>query len=164
MATMTHQETFDKGVQLRLAGNEAFKTGDYKEALTKYYHAILHLRTVGGNQHKDEFKDDANKQLLMIYNNMATVLSKQNKWERVLDYSKKARELDENNVKAKFRMGQAYLRLGAIDKAKPLLQSVLDNDPEDALVKHEMEILKQEEKKMESREKTVYRNMISKMA
>jgi FimV-like protein len=61
---------------------------------------------------------------------MCAVFSKQTRWDRVLFYAKKAHELDENNTKAKFRMGQAYLQLDDIEKAKELLEEVQATNPD----------------------------------
>lgn len=98
-------------------------------ALTNYYHALLNLKAVGGQQQEKEYKEKSNEQLVMIYNNMCTVFSKQERWDRVLSYAKKANEIDPSNLKSKFRMGQAYLRLEDIEVAKPLLEEVLKENP-----------------------------------
>ncbi|KAI8096940.1 uncharacterized protein BX664DRAFT_325231 [Halteromyces radiatus] len=161
---MTPQETFDKGVSLRLEGNELFKKAEYKEALTKYYHAILHLRTVGGQKNKAEFEANSNEQLVMIYNNMAAVNIKQNNWIRAMENSKKALELDGKNVKAKFRLAQAYMQQNDIDKAEPLLAQVLAVNPDDAAVKLEIAKLKKQSKSQEGKQKLVYQKMMAKMA
>ncbi|KAL0095285.1 hypothetical protein F4703DRAFT_1063610 [Phycomyces blakesleeanus] len=133
-----------------------------RKAITqKYYFAILHLRTVGGNKEKKIFEEKANEQLVMIYNNMSNVYSKQNKWERVIEYATMVTALDPKNKKATFRLGQAYLRQGKADKAKPLLEDVLKMDPNDALVKSEIARLEEDEQHMENREKNIYRKMFS---
>ncbi|KAI8137144.1 hypothetical protein BJV82DRAFT_675120 [Fennellomyces sp. T-0311] len=126
---MSHDETFTKGVECREAGNAAFKKGDYQGALSNYYHALLHLRTIGGLHPNDDLKKRSNEQLVMIYNNMAAVLAKQEKWKRVLDSATKARELDNENTKSKFRQGQAYARMGNTDQAKALLDELLKQNP-----------------------------------
>ncbi|KAG2228320.1 hypothetical protein INT45_011112 [Circinella minor] len=126
---MNPEETFAKGVECREAGNEAFKKNNYQEALSQYYHALLHLRTVGGLQPENNLKERSNEQLVKIYNNMAAVLAKQEKWSRVLDNATKAREIDDSNLKSKFRQGQAHGRLGNMEKAKELLTEILKKDP-----------------------------------
>lgn len=73
----------------------------------------------------------------MIYNNMSAVFAKQERWDRVLFYAKKANELDPQNSKSKFRMGQAYLQLEDIEKAKDLLEEVLALNPEGKHISHE---------------------------
>ncbi|KAI8047577.1 uncharacterized protein B0P05DRAFT_582302 [Gilbertella persicaria] len=95
---------------------------------------------------------------------MSAVFSKQNRWERVLFYAKKAHELDTTNTKSKFRMGQAYLRLENIEQAKTLLEDVLKQNPEDALVKQELAKVSSANKKMDDREKMIYQAMMSKLA
>ena len=40
-------------------------------ALSQYYHALLHLRTVGGLQPENNLKERSNEQLVKVYNNMA---------------------------------------------------------------------------------------------
>ncbi|CAO0802796.1 unnamed protein product [Mucor circinelloides] len=125
----TAQENFDKGVQLRLEGNEAFKKQDLKQALTQYYNALLHLKAVGGQKEESKFKEKSSEQLVMIYNNMSAVFAKQDRWDRVLFYATKANELDPTNTKSKFRMGQAHLRTENIEIAKSLLEEVLEQNP-----------------------------------
>lgn len=99
-------------------------------ALTNYYNALLHLKAVGGQASKDQYKKASDEQLVMIYNNMSAVFAKQDKWDRVLTYAKKANELDPENTKSKFRMGQAYLQLENVDQAKTLLEEVLALNPD----------------------------------
>lgn len=40
-------------------------------ALTHYYHALLHLRSIGGHQPEQQIKEESDKQLVMVYNNIA---------------------------------------------------------------------------------------------
>ncbi|CDS05548.1 hypothetical protein LRAMOSA08076 [Lichtheimia ramosa] len=152
-------ETFKKGVEYRLAGNEAFKKADFPEALKNYHHALLHLRTLGGTNPPAELKNKTNEELVKIYNNMAAVLAKQDKWERVLKNAIEANKIDESNIKAKFRMGQAYGRLGNTDKAIELLNEVKQKNPTDELVKQELTRIKQEEKKGQEQVKSTYWGM-----
>ena len=144
------QKTFDQGVELRLKGNEAFKNQDFKQgkshleqpftfqlmlffffalALQHYYSALLYLKAVGGREFESQFKAKSQEQLVMIYNNMCAVFARQDNWERVLFYAKKANELDPNNLKSKFRMGQEHIRLEDIEEAKALLEEVLKQNP-----------------------------------
>ncbi|KAI8338786.1 hypothetical protein EDC96DRAFT_578743 [Choanephora cucurbitarum] len=158
------QKTFDQGVELRLKGNEAFKNQDFKQALQHYYSALLYLKAVGGREFESQFKAKSQEQLVMIYNNMCAVFARQDNWERVLFYAKKANELDPNNLKSKFRMGQAHIRLEDIEEAKALLEEVLKQNPNDGLVKQELAKVSMANKKMDDREKMIYRAMMSKMA
>ncbi|GAA5795774.1 hypothetical protein EDC94DRAFT_595637 [Helicostylum pulchrum] len=160
----TPQENFDQGVKLRLAGNEDFKKQDYKGALTNYYNALLHLKAVGGQKYKDQYKSSSEEQLVMIYNNMSAVFARQERWDRVLFYATKANELDSTNTKSKFRMGQAYLQLENIEKAKELLEEVMDANPTDTLVKKELQKVAAASKQMDDKEKLVYRAMMTKLA
>ncbi|KAI9251520.1 hypothetical protein BDA99DRAFT_203838 [Phascolomyces articulosus] len=156
---MDPEAAYKKGVECREAGNEAFKKGDYPAALSNYYHALLHLRTVGGHHPPNDLKERSNDQLVRIYNNMAAVLAKQEKWNRVLDNATKAREIDENNLKSKFRQGQAHGRMGNVDKAKELLNEVLAKDPKDAAVKQELALIQQKDKKGQEQVKNAYWGM-----
>ncbi|ORZ21548.1 hypothetical protein BCR42DRAFT_407790 [Absidia repens] len=161
---MTPDETFAKGLDLKAEGNEHFKKGEYKEALTKYYHAILHLRTVGGNKQKEKFDAESNKQLALIFNNMAAVNIKQKNWKRAMENAKKSLELSPDSIKAKFRLAQSYLHQNELDKAEPLLNEVLASNPDDVLVRQEIVNFKEKAKSLDSKEKQIYQRMLSKMS
>ncbi|KAI8343140.1 hypothetical protein BC941DRAFT_447965 [Chlamydoabsidia padenii] len=160
---MTPQETFNKGLALKLEGNEEFKKGNYKESLAKYYSAILHLKTVGGNKHKAQFDKRSNEQLALIYNNMAAVNLKQENWVRAKENAQKSLELDSTNMKAKFRLAQANMRQNYLDEAEPLLKEVLAANPGDRAVLDEMENFKKQSKSMEDKEKATYQKMMAKL-
>ncbi|KAI7889249.1 uncharacterized protein EV154DRAFT_424252 [Mucor mucedo] len=95
---------------------------------------------------------------------MSAVFAKQERWDRVLFYAKKANELDSQNTKSKFRMGQAYLQLEDIEKAKELLEEVLALNPEDALVKKELQKVSIAIRQMDDKEKLIYRAMMTKLS
>ncbi|KAG1441323.1 hypothetical protein G6F56_011535 [Rhizopus delemar] len=159
----TPEENFEKGVEYRLAGNEAFKKQDFVQALREYYNALLFLKAVGGQKEKEKYKKTSEEQLVMIYNNMTAVFAKQDRWERVLFYAKKAAELDPSNTKTQFRMGQAHLRLENIEEAKTLLEKVLVQNPNDGLVKQELVKVTSANKQREEKEKLIYRAMMTKL-
>ncbi|KAI9279127.1 hypothetical protein BY458DRAFT_432060 [Sporodiniella umbellata] len=94
---------------------------------------------------------------------MTTVFAKQERWDRVLFYAKKALELDSTNTKSQFRMGQAHLRLENVEEAKTLLEKVLAQNPSDSLVKQELAKVAQANKQREEKEKLIYRAMMAKL-
>ncbi|KAI7907482.1 uncharacterized protein BX663DRAFT_424424 [Cokeromyces recurvatus] len=95
---------------------------------------------------------------------MTAVFAKQERWDRVLFYAKKANEIDPKNTKSKFRMGQAYLRMENIESAKSLLEEVLKQNPDDGLVKQELNKVQIAKKQMDDKEKMIYRAMMSRLA
>ncbi|KAI9482567.1 hypothetical protein BDB00DRAFT_857456 [Zychaea mexicana] len=117
---------FKKGVEYRETGNEAFKKGDYPAALSDYYHALLHLRTVGGLQPANDLKERPNEQLVKIYNNQCAVLAKQEKWPRVLDTATKAREIDAENFKVVNAAAMTKTQVPRKCTTQPELGSMLD--------------------------------------
>lgn len=148
--------------------------------MANYYNSLLYLKAVGGQKEKDKYKQRSEEQLVMIYNNMTAVFAKQERWERVLFYAKKAAELDPENTKTQFRMGQAQLRLENIEEAKSLLEKVLSKNPGgkiilykiyyniittllDGLVKQELAKVALANKQREEKEKLIYRAMMTKL-
>lgn len=91
--------------------------------------------------------------------------------------------MDPENVKAKFRLGQAYSRAGDLENAKSYLSQVQEKNPNgmikkmgifiiyinmdiyiDPLVKSELAKLTSEEKKSEDKQRAIYRAMMTKFA
>ncbi|KAI8990233.1 hypothetical protein BDB01DRAFT_717944 [Pilobolus umbonatus] len=93
---------------------------------------------------------------------MTAVFAKQDRWDRVLFYAQKAHEIDNKNAKAKFRLGQAYIRTDKFAEAKVLLEEVLAENPDDALVKQELNKVNTANKAIEAKEKMIYKAMMTK--
>ncbi|KAI8068336.1 hypothetical protein BC940DRAFT_333086 [Gongronella butleri] len=159
----TPEEKFEKGVALRVAGNESYIKGDYKQAMSQYYHALLYLRNVGGQEEKEKYDPLSSEQMIKIYNNMSAVHIKNENWKRAEECANEVLKRDKDNAKATFRLAQAYMRQGAIDKAKPLLDKASAADPNDGMVKQELARYDKLTKSSEGKEKQVYRNMLQKM-
>ncbi|CAO3683485.1 unnamed protein product [Umbelopsis vinacea] len=95
---------------------------------------------------------------------MAACLIKEERWPKVIDYCKKALDVDPENKKAHFRLAQAYLRTGKLDLAREKLQDLMKSDPDDAAVKRELALLKEKDKIATVKEKKIYKNMFERMA
>ncbi|KAH8556544.1 hypothetical protein BGW37DRAFT_17197 [Umbelopsis sp. PMI_123] len=162
----------DKGIELKNAGNNAFTSNDIKAALMNYHQALLYLLGTDNIQeamgshtlNKDPVKQEIKQMIATCYSNMAACLIKEEKWPKVIDYCQKALALDSQNKKAKFRLGQAYLRTGKIELAKEKLQELATSDPEDAAVKRELVLLKEKDKIASVKEKRIYKNMFERMS
>lgn len=75
-----------------------------------------------------------------------------------------ALQLDETNIKALFRRGQAYLEMGDIDRARQDLEKVKEKLPNDPLVKKEIEKLDKKLNEYHMKEKKMYEKIFEKMS
>ena len=85
------------GITMREAANDQFRKGQYREALAAYDRAASQLEGA------EAAKCHANK---------AEAYLRLKDYERAAESASKALELDENNVKARYRRGKAALELG----------------------------------------------------
>ncbi|KAI9313850.1 hypothetical protein BX666DRAFT_551470 [Dichotomocladium elegans] len=160
---MSTAEKLAKGIEFREKGNDAFRNGDLNGALSNYYHAVLHLRSLGVSRVGETLNSQISKQLVMVYNNMAAVHARKEKWQRVLETATDAHKLDSTNSKAKFRMGQAYIHLGNIDQASKYLNEALQENPGDPVVLKELQKIKALEKEGDSKLKKTFWGMYDKL-
>jgi tetratricopeptide (TPR) repeat protein len=94
--------------QLRKDGNAAFTDGRYEPA-ARLYSSALECQSIGD--------DDK----LTCFSNLAEVRLRQEQWESAEENAMTALELDDTNVKAKFRLASAQIRLNKIDEASKLI-------------------------------------------
>ncbi|XP_041976912.1 dnaJ homolog subfamily C member 7 [Aricia agestis] len=90
--------------QKKEEGNEAFKMGQWQQALKLYNEAL----SIDNNNKKVNAK---------LYYNKATVCSKLNQTKEAADACTAALELDENYIKALLRRAKCYTELGEYEEA-----------------------------------------------
>ena len=85
--------------------------------------------------------------------NLSACYIKIGKIRKALENAQKALDIDNTNIKALFRRGQAYLALGDIDRAREDLTKVHEKLPNDSAVKAEMEKLRKKTQEQQKKEK-----------
>lgn len=122
-AGLTEEEKEMKAVREKEKGNEAFKSGDFEEALS-YYCRSISLQPIAAS-----------------YNNRALVFLRLEKWkEAVIDCNKVLSFKGEGgNLKAKLRRATAYKSLERYDEATSDLLFVLEREPNNARAKSILE-------------------------
>eukprot|EP00731_Ephydatia_muelleri_P023155 Em0015g738a len=132
-------DTLAKASAIKDDGNTYFQAGMYNDAAAKYKKALRKLEDI---RLKDEAEEDQWKSVLLkLYLNMALCSHKQRKPKVVITNSKKALEIDANNMKAFFRLGQAYMQLGEFKKSRDHFSKARRLDPGNAEIRHELEQL-----------------------
>jgi len=111
------QESFDESEKLKEAGNEAFKLGNYEDAIECYTKAI--------KKTKDEFE----KQKAVYYKNRAACHLKLENFDDAVSDCNQSLELYPKDPKALFRRCQAYEALNKIDSAYTDAKEVHNLDP-----------------------------------
>ncbi|KAI8873176.1 TPR-like protein [Ramicandelaber brevisporus] len=102
--------------------------------------------TKATDNEKKSKADEENKSQAILYSNIAACLLKLERWERAVVAATKAIDLDPDNVKARFRRGQAYAGDGNTVRAEADLRAVLKTNPKDAATVKELHRLKEIEK------------------
>ena len=98
-------ETLEDPEQLKEAGNDFFKKGEWDDALECYTEAIK------------KTKDDCEKQKAIYYKNRAACSLKKERFDDAVDDCNKSLEYVPNDPKALFRRCQAYEALDKVDSA-----------------------------------------------
>ncbi|XP_047515372.1 dnaJ homolog subfamily C member 7 isoform X1 [Pieris napi] len=125
-------ETYKKAKLLKQKkeeGNEAFKMGQWQQALHLYNEAL----TIDKNNRKVNAK---------LYFNKATVCAKLNQTREAADACTAALELDENYVKALLRRAKCYTELGEFEEAVKDYERLykIDKTKENKQLLHEAKI------------------------
>eukprot|EP00128_Syssomonas_multiformis_P017252 Colp12_sorted_trinity150504_noHs@13270 len=107
--------------QKKKAGNEAYKKGDYAEAVALYSEAIDLAPTIAAN-----------------YGNRGAAYMMQEKYKLALADCMEALNLDKDFVKAHMRASKCYLALGNLEAARRHAQSAANLEPHNAQVKQDL--------------------------
>ncbi|KAG0027445.1 hypothetical protein BGZ82_008979 [Podila clonocystis] len=183
MATM--EEKIKAALAHKDQGNEAFKQGDMKQALTQYHHAVLGLSGLdnkmsgmgmlsgmtppppapgadgssgSGGSATDDQKNEIKANLAVVYSNMGACHLKNQNYKRAIEVCNKALQYDPANVKAKFRRAQAKLQEGNLAGAEADLNSLGDGVPG---VKAELEKLKKKSKDADEKQRKTMGGFLS---
>lgn len=108
---LTESERLMKANREKDKGNEAFKSGDYKEALV-YYSRSISLQPTAAS-----------------YNNRALAYLKTEDWTKAITDTDRVLKLEPDNLKALLRQATARKGLKQFDKAKKDLDKVLVKEP-----------------------------------
>lgn len=123
---------------IKAFGNEHFKKQDYKMALRKYRKALRYLDVCWEKEEIDEERSSClRKTKSQIFTNNSACKLKLGDLNGALLDTEFAMRDGENNVKALFRQGQAYMALNDIDCAVESFKKALELEPNDASIKKE---------------------------
>eukprot|EP01095_Lingulamoeba_sp_RSL-Kostka_P006790 TRINITY_DN214_c2_g1_i1.p1 TRINITY_DN214_c2_g1~~TRINITY_DN214_c2_g1_i1.p1 ORF type:complete len:250 (-),score=101.54 TRINITY_DN214_c2_g1_i1:170-919(-) len=167
----------------KVKGNDAFRKGELKKALKNYHFAHMYIRGVEQNGSKSgmggmggmgsilqqkqpklssEEEDRANELYISTFSNMAAVHLKLLEYKKCVNDCNKVLDRDENNVKALYRRGCAYLKIKDLDAAQEDLENIISIDPNNGSAKKQLKICKKAQKKYEENEKKRYQRMFKK--
>lgn len=104
-------------------GNAFFKTGDYKNAITKYGEAIA----IDPNNHT-------------YWSNRSASYAGLEMWEQARDDAKQCITVDKSFVKGYFRMATAQKNLGELEGARDTLNRGLAVEPRNADLKKNLKV------------------------
>lgn len=145
---------------IKAFGNESYKKQDYKMALRKYRKALRYLDICWEKDGIDEEKSSClRKTKSQIFTNSSACKLKLGDLKGALLDTDFAMRDGENNVKALFRQGQAYMALNDIDAAVESFKKASDLEPNDAGIKKELAAAKKKIADRRDQERKAYRKM-----
>ncbi|KAG0361632.1 hypothetical protein BC939DRAFT_131881 [Gamsiella multidivaricata] len=154
-------------------GNESFKQGDTKKALTQYHLAVLALSGLDNQMSgmpmmssmhpqegaaTEEQRNEIKLNLAVVYANMAACHLKNANYKRAIEVCNSALKNDPNSVKAKFRRGQAKLGDGNLAGAEADFLSLGEKVPG---VKAELEKIKKKSKEADEKQRKTMGGFLS---
>ncbi|KAG6653147.1 peptidyl-prolyl cis-trans isomerase CYP40-like isoform X1 [Carya illinoinensis] len=141
-------------------GNENYKRQDYKMALRKYRKALRYLDVCWEKQGIDEEKSSClRKKKSQIFTNSSACKLKLGDLKGALLDTEFAMRDGDNNVKALFRQGQAYMALNDIDASVESFKKALELEPTDVGIKKELAAAKKKIADRRDQERKAYSKM-----
>eukprot|EP01125_Pyxidicula_operculata_P000345 TRINITY_DN10396_c0_g1_i1.p1 TRINITY_DN10396_c0_g1~~TRINITY_DN10396_c0_g1_i1.p1 ORF type:complete len:718 (+),score=184.86 TRINITY_DN10396_c0_g1_i1:60-2213(+) len=155
----TNSQKLEAALEKKEHGNKLFVDLDYPNAIRRYTQAIeLVISMYDANPEQTE---EGNKVKIACYNNMANCLFKVKLFPKVIENCKLALEVDANNSKAYFWMGQAHFEMKEYDLAVDDFTNASRLNPSSKDVKNWLQKSKNEVTKREQKEKKMYSAMFS---
>ncbi|KAE8008972.1 hypothetical protein FH972_005430 [Carpinus fangiana] len=141
-------------------GNEHYKKQDYKMALRKYRKALRYLDICWEKDGIDEEKCSSLRKIKsQIFTNSSACKLKLGDLKGALLDTEFAMRDGDDNVKALFRQGQAYMALNDIDAAVESFKKASDLEPNDAGIKKELAAAKKKIADRRDLERKAYSKM-----
>ncbi|XP_057541713.1 peptidyl-prolyl cis-trans isomerase CYP40-like [Amaranthus tricolor] len=145
---------------IKAFGNEKFKKQDYKMAIRKYLKAMRYIDVCWDMESLDGEKSYLlRKMRSQLFTNTAACKLKMGDVNGALWDTDFALRDEEDNVKAHFRRGQAFIALSDIDSAAECFEKALELEPNDGGIKKELAATKKKIADRHNREKKTYTRM-----
>uniref|UniRef100_A0A3Q4MRH0 peptidylprolyl isomerase n=1 Tax=Neolamprologus brichardi TaxID=32507 RepID=A0A3Q4MRH0_NEOBR len=159
-ASFQMEKVLSVAEDVKIMGNNLFKSQDWKGAVKKYSKALRYLE-VCGEQVEEEAQKKLEPTALSCYLNTAACKLKMQLWQEALDSCNEALELSEGNTKALFRRAQAWQGLKEYNKAMSDLKKAQETAPEDKAITNELKKVHLKIQEEKEREKKIYAKMFA---
>ncbi|KAJ8619050.1 hypothetical protein MRB53_015236 [Persea americana] len=145
---------------IKAFGNEHYKKQDFKMALRKYRKALRYLDVCWEKEEINEEKSShLRKTKSQIFTNSSACKLKLGDLKGALLDTDFAMREGEDNVKALFRQGQAYMALNDIDAAVESFKKALELEPNDGGIKKELAAARKKIADRRDQERKAYSKM-----
>ncbi|KAJ2313886.1 peptidyl-prolyl cis-trans isomerase cpr6, partial [Coemansia sp. RSA 2704] len=161
----------DIGQQMKAAGNDEFKQGNFDAAITKYSKGLRYLREMivfdKENDPKDELRPQFVTLRVPIMLNRAMCYLKLNKLEDAIHDCTMVLGIQDKEItqkdrtKAYFRRGSANRQLKRFEDARDDLRMAKELDPADKAISNELVRVETAIRERESKEKQMYTKLFS---
>tara|TARA_B000000565_G_C23776193_1_gene374147 strand:+ start:67 stop:1044 length:978 start_codon:yes stop_codon:yes gene_type:complete len=147
ISMMNLDEKIQNMIKYKELGKKAYSDKKFSESLQLYSKAYEYIMN-------DEHDDKIN-----ILNNISLLFSFKSDWYAVIDYAQKALTLDNNNIKASYRMVQALYNLQDYDDVIRGCIHILSIDSDNIPVRNLLKKAKKEVKNELIKSKKIYEKM-----
>lgn len=144
------------------AGNSAFKRVEFIEAGRRYQEGISILNQFIKNAAEDESDDEVKSTLISLHGNNSMVLMKLENWNAAIVSTSEVLKAEKNNIKALFRRGVSYHKVGFLEESKADLTYLLELDAKNAAAIKELTQVIKDIKSSKIKEKVAFSNMFKK--
>ncbi|KAI8089776.1 uncharacterized protein BX664DRAFT_359292 [Halteromyces radiatus] len=157
-STETPAYRIKMATELKVKGNDHYKKGQIDEALTIYKQANDYIINMDDKVAKEDH-EKVQTISSSIFGNMAACYLKLHDWNSTIHSCEKVLELDAVNIKAYYRLGQAYSEMNDIEEAVRWVKLGLKNIPNDESLRILYAQLEKKYLLWKNRNKEKYKNM-----
>lgn len=156
------EEKYEVALRYKGRGTELFKDSRIVDAFRKFSKAcklLITLEPIKDLELDKQLENNINDLRLALYNNMAICQLKQNNHQHVITLCTKVLDKDKNNVKALYRRGVAFGRMGDNEKAITDLKVVLTLESSNQSAKEQFDVYNTKLQESIQRNKDMLRRM-----
>ena len=143
------------------AGNSAFKRVEFVEAGKRYQEGIAILNNFIKNAAGNEC-DEVKSTLISLHGNNSMVLMKLENWNAAIISTCEVLKAEKKNIKALFRRGVSYHKVGFLEESKADLTYLLELDAKNAAAIKELIQVVKDIKSSKLRERVAFSSMFKK--